>query len=149
SRKIDTFRTTRSLTAAPKGDSFQSGARRPFPARRALGRVRAALARRWRRQTRKGSTPAGKYRGRLRKPIDPNLAVFAAYWYRGYSCNPRAIYERAKELRPGLRGVWVVNAGVAVPDGVEHVVAGTEAYYDALARATYFVNNVNFPNHVV
>ena len=89
------------------------------------------------------------YPPRLRQPLDPKLAVFAAYWYRGYACNPRAIHERAQELVPGLRGVWVVNEGVAVPDGVEHVVAGSEAYYDVLARATYFVNNVNFPNHVV
>jgi CDP-glycerol glycerophosphotransferase len=89
------------------------------------------------------------YRARLREPLDPNLAVFAAYWYRGYSCNPRAIHERARQLVPGLRGVWVVNEGVSVPEGVEHVVAGSEAYYDVLARATYFVNNVNFPDHVV
>jgi CDP-glycerol glycerophosphotransferase len=89
------------------------------------------------------------YRHRLRDPLDPNLAVFAAYWYRAYSCNPRAIHERAKELVPDLRGVWVVNEGVAVPDGVERVVAGTKDYFDVLARATYFVNNVNFPNHVV
>jgi CDP-glycerol glycerophosphotransferase len=89
------------------------------------------------------------YRARLREPLDPNLAVFAAYWYRGYACNPRAIHERARTLVPGLRGVWVVKEGASVPDGVEHVTAGTEAYYDLLARATYFVNNVNFPDHLV
>jgi CDP-glycerol glycerophosphotransferase len=72
--------------------------------------------------------------------------VFAAYWYRGYACNPRAIYER---LPAGMRGVWVVKEGATVPDGIESVVAGTEAYRDVLARATYFVNNVNFPDHVV
>jgi CDP-glycerol glycerophosphotransferase len=139
------------LTAAPKGDSFHAGARRPFPARRALGRVRAALARRWRRQTRKGSNPAGQYRGRLRKPIDPDLAVFAAYWYRGYSCNPRAIYEQAREIVPGMHGVWVVKKAFkdTMPPGVEHVIAGTPEYYDLIARARYFVNNVNFPNNLV
>ena len=91
------------------------------------------------------------YRARLREPLDPNLAVFAAYWYRGYACNPRAIHERARESVPGLRGVWVVKEdGVrTVPPGVEHVVAGTTDYFDLLARATYFVNNVNFPDHVV
>jgi CDP-glycerol glycerophosphotransferase len=89
------------------------------------------------------------YRARLREPLDPGLAVFAAYWYRGYACNPRAIHERARELVPGLHGVWVVNEGATVPDDVEHVVAGTEAYYDLIARATYFVNNVNFPDHLV
>jgi CDP-glycerol glycerophosphotransferase len=91
------------------------------------------------------------YRARLREPLDPDLAVFAAYWYRGYACNPGAIHQRARELVPRVRGVWVVNEeGVkTMPDGVEHVVAGTEAYYDLIARATYFVNNVNFPDHLV
>jgi CDP-glycerol glycerophosphotransferase len=89
------------------------------------------------------------YRAAQRRPLDPDLAVFAAYWYRGYACNPRAIHERARQLHPNLRGVWVVKEGASVPDGVEHVVAGTEAYFDVLARATYFVNNVNFPDHVV
>jgi CDP-glycerol glycerophosphotransferase len=91
------------------------------------------------------------YRAQLRQPIDPDLAVFAAYWYRGYSCNPRAIHEKARELVPGMRGVWVVrrDAAGAVPSGVEHVVPDTREYYDVLARARYFVNNVNFPNDLV
>jgi CDP-glycerol glycerophosphotransferase (TagB/SpsB family) len=113
-----------------------------------LGRERTALKRRLRQAT--DRDPLRRhYRARLREPLDPDLAVFAAYWYRGYSCNPRAIHQRARELKPNLRGVWVVKEGATVPDGVEHVVAGTEAYYDAIARATYFVNNVNFPDHVV
>ena len=91
------------------------------------------------------------YESQLKRPIDPDLAVFAAYWYRGYSCNPRAIYEEARELVPAMRGVWVVNAegAAAMPDGVEHVVSGTPEYYETIARARYFVNNVNFPNHLV
>jgi len=89
------------------------------------------------------------YRARLREPLDPKLAVFAAYWYRGYACNPRAIHERARDLVPGQRGVWIVKEGASFPGDVEHVVAGTEAYYDLIARATYFVNNVNFPDHLV
>ena len=91
------------------------------------------------------------YRARLKKPIDPNLAVFAAYWYRGYLCNPRAIYEKARELVPSVHGVWVVNTHGAqtVPEGVEYVMAGTHDYYDVIARAKWFVNNVNFPNNLV
>ena len=91
------------------------------------------------------------YRERLQEPIDPNLAVYAAYWFRGYSCNPRAVYERARELVPEVRGVWVVKASAAkaMPEGVEYVVANTREYYDAIARAGTFVNNVNFPDHLV
>jgi CDP-glycerol glycerophosphotransferase len=91
------------------------------------------------------------YRTRLREPLDPRLGVFAAYWYRGYACNPRAVYEAARELVPGFRGVWVVNPGRehAVPAGVEYVVGGSRPYYDVIARARTFVNNVNFPNDIV
>ena len=91
------------------------------------------------------------YRAELRKPIDPDLAVFAAYWFAGYKCNPRAIYEKARELVPSMRGVWVVkpDAVASLPAGVEHVVAGTPEYYATMARARYLVNNVNFPNDIV
>lgn len=123
-------------------------------ARRALapGRVRLAAKRRGRRalQLRSGALRR-RYEGQLRRPVDPNLAVFAAYWYRGYSCNPRAIYERAREIVPDVRGVWVVNTEGAgsIPDGVDYVMAGTPEYFDLIARAKWFVNNVNFPNNLV
>jgi CDP-glycerol glycerophosphotransferase len=107
-------------------------------ARRVAGGVHDATLRPW-------------YRLALRRPIDPDLAVFAAYWYRGYSCNPRAIYEKARELVPGMRGVWIVkpDALATFPEDVEHVVAGTREYFETIARARYLVNNVNFPNHLV
>jgi CDP-glycerol glycerophosphotransferase len=91
------------------------------------------------------------YRSQLRRPLDPELAVFAAYWYAAYSCNPRAIYEKARELVPGMRGVWVVkpNAVDSLPAGVDYVLPNTPEYYETIARAHYLVNNVNFPNHLV
>ena len=91
------------------------------------------------------------YRGQLSEPVDPHLAAFAAYWYRGYACNPRAIYEKLRELVPAMRAVWIVDvehAG-AMPPGVEFVVPGTKDYYRLIARARYLVNNVNFPNEIV
>jgi CDP-glycerol glycerophosphotransferase len=84
-----------------------------------------------------------------RKPrVDPNLAVYGSYWFRGYSCNPRAIYETARELVPDCRGVWVVrkNAVDAIPPGVDYVVARSPEFWDLMARAKYRINNVNFPN---
>jgi CDP-glycerol glycerophosphotransferase len=121
--------------------------------RRALRRRRAAVARaraRGAERVRQARLER-HYRAARKRPVDPDLAVFAAYWYRGYSCNPRAIYERARELVPTMRGVWVVRPDAAgtLPAGVEHVAPGTREYYDLLARARYFVNNVNFPNHLV
>lgn len=91
------------------------------------------------------------YRVQLRLPIDDNLAVYAAYWFRGVSCNPAAIAGKAAELAPQVKSVWVVGRGreKTVPPGTGYVVAGTPAYYRAIARARYLINNVNWPNRLV
>jgi CDP-glycerol glycerophosphotransferase (TagB/SpsB family) len=117
----------------------------PKRARRMAGRAKRAL------KPPSRNDRQALYRARQKQPLDPDLAVFAAYWFRGYSCNPRAIYERARELVPSLHGVWVVNSDGAssVPDGVEYVMAGSPDYFDLIARASWFVNNVNFPNNMV
>ncbi|MBC3842845.1 hypothetical protein GXW82_29715 [Streptacidiphilus sp. 4-A2] len=70
----------------------------------------------------------GLYEAYRRLPLDEGLAVYAAYWYRGYACNPAAIYEKARELAPGVRGVWVVETraqAAALPPGVPYVIANT------------------------
>jgi CDP-glycerol glycerophosphotransferase len=89
-----------------------------------------------------------------RLPLDENLVAYGAYWFRGYACNPAAIYEGAQRLAPHLRGVWIVNRPlpgqpVQVPDGVPYVVAGTRQYYRLMARAKWAVNNVGFPEGTV
>ncbi|HEY3504765.1 MAG TPA: CDP-glycerol:glycerophosphate glycerophosphotransferase [Actinocatenispora sp.] len=91
------------------------------------------------------------YKAQARGPVDENLALYCAYWGRGYACNPKAIYEKARELAPGVRGVWVVTAegAASLPAGVEYVVQDTPAFYRALARAKYLVNNNNFGNYLV
>ncbi|WP_328525384.1 bifunctional glycosyltransferase/CDP-glycerol:glycerophosphate glycerophosphotransferase [Kribbella sp. NBC_00359] len=85
-----------------------------------------------------------------RGKLDPNLAAYTAYWAKQFACNPRAIYEKAAELAPHLRGVWVVDADhlSAIPEGVEYVVAGSPAYQKLLDRATYFVSNMNWPKEL-
>jgi len=121
--------------------------------RATTGTVARPVAGAVRRTARTGRTAAarGYYRLQLRMPMDRSLAVYAAYWYRGYACNPAAIYERAEELAPGVRGVWVVRRDLAgtMPPEVDHVVAGTLRYYRSLARARWLINNVNWPNYVV
>ena len=97
----------------------------------------------------RGAGRRGLYETYRRLPIDENLAVYAAYWYRGYSCNPAAIYERMRELAPQVKGVWVVNTpaqAAALPDGVPYVLANTPRYLKLMATAKYLVNNVNFPH---
>ncbi|MFY1635756.1 bifunctional glycosyltransferase/CDP-glycerol:glycerophosphate glycerophosphotransferase [Solwaraspora sp. WMMB335] len=103
------------------------------------------LARDWRR-----ALLRGYYRLQLRLPMDPSLAVYAAYWYRGYSCNPAAIHAKAAEIAPQINGVWVVrrDRAASMPAGVPYVIAGTRRYYRTMARAKWLINNVNFPDYV-
>ncbi|MFF2503698.1 CDP-glycerol glycerophosphotransferase family protein [Streptomyces sp. NPDC058067] len=91
------------------------------------------------------------YQARSRAPLDPNLAVFSAYWDRGVTCNPAAISASLAELAPHIRQVWTVRrAGRAlVPPGTTVVSTDERRYWDVMARATYFVNNVNFPDSLV
>ncbi|GAA1386378.1 CDP-glycerol glycerophosphotransferase family protein [Catellatospora chokoriensis] len=91
------------------------------------------------------------YRAQLRLPVDEQLAVYSSYWSAGYSCNPAAIYEKARELAPHIRGVWVVKADRVknIPAGVDYVVEESPAYFWTIARAKYFIGNTNFPDYVV
>jgi CDP-glycerol glycerophosphotransferase len=115
-------------------------------ARRRARRLRTRATKRLRTERRRRA-----YRAALKRPIDEQLAVYAVYWYAACSCNPRAIYEKARELAPEIRGVWVVKPEHhdKVPEGIEVVAPDTPEYFDVMARAKYFVNNVNFPNDYV
>jgi CDP-glycerol glycerophosphotransferase len=125
--------------------------------RRTVGKAKITARRGVRlakRTTRRGAHIAKRigtmayYRAQRLRPVDPHLAVYAAYWYRGVRCNPAAIYEKARELAPAVHGVWIVKRDRLddVPPGVDVVVEGSRRYFQVLARARYLVNNVNFPN---
>nr|WSY54486.1 bifunctional glycosyltransferase family 2 protein/CDP-glycerol:glycerophosphate glycerophosphotransferase [Streptomyces sp. NBC_00886] len=92
-----------------------------------------------------------RYARDLHRPLDPSLAVYCAYWGRGYACSPAAIHAKASELAPHIRSVFLVepDAVDAVPEGVEHAVIGSRRYWQVLARAKYLVNNANFAEGVV
>lgn len=139
-------------------------ASRTFEALRLGYRVGNSLRRRGGAVARRGAQVAGTmastarngvswayYRLHAGRPLDESLALYAAYWYRGYACNPAAIYEKARALAPHVRGVWVVRRDRVgtLPAGVDYVVAGSLRYFRALARAKYLINNVNWPNFVV
>ncbi|BBC33633.1 Glycosyl transferase [Streptomyces graminofaciens] len=82
-----------------------------------------------------------------RLPLDPGLALYSAFSHRGVLGDPAAVYQAARDLAPHIRGVWVVRPErvAALPPGVEHVTPGSPEYLRLAARATYFVNNVNWP----
>ncbi|MER5636888.1 bifunctional glycosyltransferase family 2 protein/CDP-glycerol:glycerophosphate glycerophosphotransferase [Kitasatospora sp. NPDC002227] len=131
------------------------GARRAYGELRRTGRLPKALGRRARAvatASRKGLRSGARftaYNAFRRLPLDEHLAVYAAYWHRGYACNPAAIYRKAAELAPQVRGVWVVETraqAATLPAGVPYVLLNSPGYLRAMATAKYFVNNVNFPH---
>jgi CDP-glycerol glycerophosphotransferase (TagB/SpsB family) len=126
-----------------------SGAYGAFRALRAVNQATAKAAK-------KASPPRmlrtrARYALQLRRPLDDNLAVYCAYWGRGYACNPAAIHAKARELAPHIRSVFLVepDAVGSVPKDVEYAVLGSRASWDLLARARYLVNNANFADAVV
>lgn len=80
-----------------------------------------------------------------RRPLDPGLAVFSAYWNRGYACNPAAIEAKLRELAPHIRTAWITTPEYAhtLPPGVTRLHPGSAEFWTALARASYLVSNVN------
>lgn len=92
-----------------------------------------------------------EYRWLQDRPLDSKLAIYASLWNRGVVGNPKAIFEAASRLAPDIKGVWVIRQGRedAVPAGVDYVVPGTRRYWQLMARAKYFINDVNFPDEIV
>ncbi|MEU1627393.1 bifunctional glycosyltransferase family 2 protein/CDP-glycerol:glycerophosphate glycerophosphotransferase [Streptomyces sp. NPDC020096] len=115
-----------------------------------LGRSARSLSQAAYRKLRAGLLQV-HYRIQTHRRIDPALAVFAAYWNRGYSCNPAAIEAAVRELAPHIRTAWITTPEFAhsLPEGVRRLHPGSVAYWTALARAKYLVNNVNFTHRLV
>ncbi|MEU8932564.1 CDP-glycerol glycerophosphotransferase family protein [Streptomyces sp. NPDC048409] len=112
----------------------REGGRQALRVRRAAGaRVRRALPR-----------PGGA--------LDERLVLYSAASHQGLRGDPAAVYRKAREIAPELRGVWVVkDAEVAagLPGDVEHVLLDSPQYRRLAARAKFLVNDVNWPGALV
>ncbi|MFG2359489.1 CDP-glycerol glycerophosphotransferase family protein [Streptomyces sp. NPDC048521] len=132
---------------------LEEGAYTKYRAFQAANRTRRAARKTVRSRKRQLSAKVRdhQYRRALSRPIDPDLAVFAAYWDRGVACNPAAIAAKLAELAPHIHQVWTVSKEntALLPPGTDHVVPGTRRYWETLATAKYLTTNVNFPNAVV
>ncbi|MFJ3229420.1 CDP-glycerol glycerophosphotransferase family protein [Streptomyces sp. NPDC086787] len=86
------------------------------------------------------------YRVQLRLPLRADRAVFAAYWGRGHGCNPGALEAAFRTHAPHIRTAWIARPEHqhTIPPGTLALRPGTAAYWTALARSKYLVNNVNF-----
>ncbi|PBC63306.1 glycosyl transferase [Streptomyces sp. Tue6028] len=121
-----------------------------YRVRREAGRAVRELGRRGAQARKAAATRAGRSWSAVHehRPLDPDLAVYSAFSHRGVLGDPAAVYRAARELAPHIRGVWVVRdeqQAALLPPDVEHVLLDSLRYRRITARATYFVNNVNWP----
>ncbi|MFF3465580.1 bifunctional glycosyltransferase/CDP-glycerol:glycerophosphate glycerophosphotransferase [Streptomyces sp. NPDC001984] len=86
------------------------------------------------------------YRIQLCLPVRADRAVFSAYWGRGHGCNPGALEAAFRTHAQHIRTAWIAGPQYhhTVPPGTRRLRPGTAAYWTALARSKYLVNNVNF-----
>lgn len=87
-----------------------------------------------------------EYQNFLKKPILEKTIMYSSYWGQNFNDNPRALYEYIQKNHPGYQHIAVYSSilqNIELP-GVTAVLTGTKEYWYYLARAKYFVNNVNF-----
>ncbi|MFE0631117.1 CDP-glycerol glycerophosphotransferase family protein [Streptomyces sp. NPDC058864] len=153
------FRRYRPQEPGPRPHGVPGGARRllvRLGARQVFDAVRTAnaLRRRLRRLAKDAARAAREaglrlhYRVQRHRRLDPDLAVFAARRYDGYGGDPAALEAGVRDLAPHIRTAWITTPAHAhtLPRGVRRLQPGSPAYWTALARATYLVNDVNFPH---
>ncbi|MCD7796597.1 MAG: CDP-glycerol glycerophosphotransferase family protein [Clostridiales bacterium] len=84
------------------------------------------------------------------KPIEPRKIVFESMWGAKYGGNPRALYEYIDENYPEFECIWFLkDEYTPIKGNAKRVLRGSAEYFDALATAKYFVNDVNFSSHYV
>ena len=91
------------------------------------------------------------YRRYLTLPLKQRWVVFDAYWADRIDCNPMAIYDELLR-RGGYRCFWTLKTKVAsdkYTGRYSRLKPGTRKYYKIMARAKYFISNVNFPDDIV
>ncbi|WP_372443908.1 bifunctional glycosyltransferase/CDP-glycerol:glycerophosphate glycerophosphotransferase [Streptomyces adelaidensis] len=91
------------------------------------------------------------YRVQRLLPLRADRAVFAAYGGRGYVCSPAALENAFRTHVPKMRTSWIARPEHhhTLPVATRRVRPGSMAYWTALARSKYLVNNVDFDRRLV
>lgn len=88
------------------------------------------------------------YRLFQKLPIQKNLVLFESFLGRGYSDNPKALYQTLKRQRPELTLVWIfakeptADVKAACPNWV---LRNSPKYYYYMARSQYWIFNTRQP----
>ncbi|MBW8486986.1 CDP-glycerol glycerophosphotransferase family protein, partial [Actinomadura parmotrematis] len=81
-----------------------------------------------------------------RLPIKRGTVVFESHLGKQYSDSPRAIYEALRASGIPIKAVWSYRDDpTGFPSDARLVERGSAAYYRALARAEFWIDNQGFP----
>lgn len=91
------------------------------------------------------------YRLSQQLPIHKNLVLFESFLGRGYSDNPKALYQKMQARYPHLKLVWIfaeepsLKIKQSCPDWI---VRNSPKYYYYMARAKYWIFNTRHPRNL-
>lgn len=133
-RAAPAARTNRVAAAAPEVRSGPAG-RPPRARRRRPGRAWGRSAKVWTHNVLL-----------TRLPVRPRSAVFESHGGRRYAGNPKYIYEELRRADASIRAIWVYSEDRdGFPTDARLVRRHSWAYYLAVARARYWVDDQGFP----
>ncbi|TDC44536.1 glycosyltransferase [Actinomadura sp. KC345] len=82
-----------------------------------------------------------------RLPVRRDLVVFESHLGRQYSDNPKYIYRELRRSGHPVKAVWsYASSPAGFPDDARLVRRGSWAYYAALARAGFWIDNQGYPD---
>ncbi|TQL22199.1 bifunctional glycosyltransferase/CDP-glycerol:glycerophosphate glycerophosphotransferase [Streptomyces sp. SLBN-134] len=162
SDKAEFFRRTAEMFRAHRPEGVRvpdelrvlEGSYAGYVLRRGAGRAGRELERRAAQARAVTAARASRARSALNpyRPLDPGLVVYSAFSHRGVLGDPAAVHRAAREIAPHLRGVWVLadeERAAGLPPDTEYVLLDSPGYRRVTERATFFVNNVNWPGALV
>ena len=82
-----------------------------------------------------------------RLPVRRDLVVFESHLGRQYSDNPKYIHRELRRTGRPVKAVWsYASSPAGFPDDARLVRRGSWAYYAALARAGFWIDNQGYPD---
>ncbi|XVQ12382.1 CDP-glycerol glycerophosphotransferase family protein [Spirillospora sp. CA-255316] len=130
----------RRAARTPAGRLAWRGVRR---AERSARRLRASVRR---ALTARRTKIAVSNRVLTRLPVRRGTVVFESHLGRGYSDNPKYIYRELRRSGAAVRAIWSYRGSAqGFPADATLVRRGSWAYFLALSRAEFWVDNQGFP----
>ena len=140
-------RLTGPSLAAVRRAARTSAGRRAWRAVRRAGRAMRRLRSSARRAlTGRATKIAVSNRVLTRLPVRRGTVVFESHLGRGYSDNPKYVYRELRRSRVPVKAIWSYrDSPKGFPPEATLVRRGSWAYFLALSRAEFWVDNQGFP----